>query len=232
MNIEIVPKRVACTLMSIIGLLMIANFMAMIFLVALGYGTAKGFVPMFLLNREWNIPTLYSATALLLSSGILFIIYRASKKATAPALPWIILSLIFFGLSLDETVMIHEVVNEMIGAHYRPDGLLHYIWVIPYSIAACLLGILYIPFLRQLPGKTRYLFIAAGTIFVGGAVGMETLTAWVEGAYNGMDNYPYIILFSIEEFMEMSGIVIFIYALLDYIRTQFPDFSLRVKTSN
>ncbi len=51
MNIEINPKRIACILMSVIGLLMIANFMAMIFLVTLGYGTAKGFVPMFLLNR-------------------------------------------------------------------------------------------------------------------------------------------------------------------------------------
>jgi hypothetical protein len=63
------------------------------------------------------------------------------------------------------------------------------------------------------------LFILAGTIYVGGALGMEMVNARYADLY-GFKNLTYQLMTAVEEFLEMSGIAIFIYALMSYVATQ------------
>jgi hypothetical protein len=51
---------------------------------------------------------------------------------------------------------------------------------------------------------------------------MEMIGGWYEGLH-GMDNLPYVIMSAIEETMEMSAIVLFIYSLLEYLRVHLPN---------
>jgi len=63
------------------------------------------------------------------------------------------------------------------------------------------------------------LFILAGITYVGGVLIMEMISARYSGLH-GSQNVRYQMMTVVEEFLEMSGIVIFIYALLSYIASQ------------
>ena len=62
------------------------------------------------------------------------------------------------------------------------------------------------------------LFIIAGCLYVSGALGMEM----VGGNYRDMVgevDLNYGLITSFEETLEMAGIILFIYGLLDYLRS-------------
>ena len=68
----------------------------------------------------------------------------------------------------------------------------------------------------NLAPKTRFLFILAGCIYVGGSLGMELVDGAWASRY-GMDFF-YFVLTDLEELMEMVGLLIFIYALLKFLQ--------------
>jgi len=75
------------------------------------------------------------------------------------------------------------------------------------------IGVGFIPFLRRLPRPTAGLFILAGAIYVGGAVGMEII-----GEPLDSDTLTYNLLTAVEEGMEMCGVIVFMHALLRYMK--------------
>jgi hypothetical protein len=101
--------------------------------------------------------------------------------------------------------------------HFHFSGLLYFAWVVPYALVLTAFGILYLPFVWALPPQSRVLFVAAGIVFVSGAMGMELLGGRELERYGG--TLLYAMYYTIEEAMEMGGILLFIYALLDYIAT-------------
>jgi uncharacterized membrane protein len=129
---------------------------------------------------------------------------------------WLILGIIFLLMAYDEASQMHERLNH-ITRDLLPESsmdFLYFAWVIPYAIVVILIGIYFLRFLKSLPSRTRNLFIAAGAIFVTGALGFEMLTSY----YRGGTDFRIHLVILIEESMEMLGIVFFIYAILDYIK--------------
>jgi len=183
------------------------------------------FVKLFDLNTEGNFPTLFSTLLLGFAALLLFLIFvkkRLLKEADKNY--WIFLSAVFLFLALDESLQIHEKVTNIINLigtdkevsliSERP-GFLKYVWVVPYFL--CVVGVFIVlyQFLWRLPSVTRNLFLMGGIIFCCGAVGLEFL----QGHYDtlmGQNNYT-VVLYTIEEAMEMIGVIIFIYALLRYL---------------
>ena len=95
-------------------------------------------------------------------------------------------------------------------------GVLYFSWVVPAGIIVAALGIAYLPFLRRLPARTRWRFVLAGALYVGGALLMELpLGWWAERA--GDDNLVYGLLDFVEESLELAGTSLFLAALLDYL---------------
>lgn len=170
-----------------------------------------------------NVPTWYSSFALLLCSLLLAIVARAKKLARARyTLQWKVLSAIFLYLSIDEVAMIHEHINIMLGFSINRTGSLHYGWVL-FGIPLTLIFVLsYLKFLAHLPSKTRLLFFVAGAIFVSGALGAEMFAARQDELY-GMENMTYATITAVEEFCEMFGVVVFIYALLSYMNSNLKE---------
>ena len=72
---------------------------------------------------------------------------------------------------------------------------------------------LYLPFVRALPSRIRFLFVLAAVIYVGGALGVERATDWYD-VNNQLDTLEYNIWAMVEEAMEMAGVIVFIHALL------------------
>jgi hypothetical protein len=187
----------------------------------LGHSYLLGLVPLFDLGTDSSVPTWYASITLLICSLLLAIISMAKREDNDPfTLHWEALSFIFLYLSIDEVARIHEVIGDTLWKFTGPThGLLYFTWVI-YGLAFILILIpAYINFLRHLPIKTMRLFILAGTIYVGGALGMEMVNARYADLY-GFKNLTYQLMTAVEEFLEMSGIAIFIYALMSYVATQ------------
>ncbi|WP_009632222.1 hypothetical protein [Synechocystis sp. PCC 7509] len=178
---------------------------------------------------EQNIPTLYSWSALLFCAMLLAIVAKIKQVAGDRHVNyWKALAIIFVYLALDEAIAIHEKFIEPLRSSLNTSGFLYYAWVIPGAIFAFAVFLGFLKFINALPPKTKRLFLTAGAVFIGGAMGMELLS----GAYTELytnNNFITSILTSIEEFMEMMGIVIFIYALLSYISSDLKGLNLNIK---
>lgn len=188
--------------------------------------------PLFNIDKEQNIPTLYSWSALLFCAMLLATIAQVKKATRGQYVNhWRILAVIFAYLSIDEALSLHEKFIEPLRTSLNTGGILYYAWVIPGAIFAIAVFLGFLKFINALPTKTKRLFLTAGAVFIGGALGMELLS----GAYANLyteNNFVTAILTSIEEFMEMIGIVIFIYALLSYINSELKGLSLNFKIAN
>lgn len=121
-------------------------------------------------------------------------------------------------LACDELFKWHERSVEPLREWLKLDGFLLYAWVLPALLVTAVVGLLYARFLFHLPPVTRWRFLLAGTLFVGGAVGMEM----VGGKVHEMAGYgtpAYAFVSHVEEVMEMSGVIVFVHALLAYAKS-------------
>lgn len=225
MNIEINPKIIFIRFLYIIFFLLFANLIGIISKFYFDHDHIYGLIPLFNFNLERNIPTLYSSFAIISCSILLGIIAYLHKRKKSSYAQWTGLSLIFLFLSIDEMASIHELLTAPVSNSLNTSGFLLYAWVIPYGIALVVFLITYFSFLMGLPKRTRNLFIVSGTIFVTGAIGFELLGGWQADSY-GIENLTYAFTATCEEFLEMLGIIIFIYALLHYLATQFEPLTI------
>ena len=187
----------------------------------LGHGQVLGLVRAFDLDREENIPTWYAASTLLVCSILLATIAQAKKTQGAPhALYWSVLALMFLCLSLDEATEIHDNWSGLLPSEFDLKGFLYFSWVILGAALALIVFLFYLRFLAALPPRTRYLFLIAGIVYVGGAIGMETVGASVFVHSGREHTLLFAMMTTLEEFLEMLGILVFIYALLSYMRSQ------------
>ena len=141
------------------------------------------------------------------------------------------LAVIFLFLSIDEISSIHERLTKLVRALLDTSGLLFSAWVIPYGLAVIVFVAAYLRFLIRLPKKIMFLFVVSGMIFVLGAVGIELL----EGHHyelHGSADVTFAVFYTIEEFMEMFGIALFIYTLLSYIESEFGLITITVNKSS
>ena len=166
-------------------------------------------------DEEDSLPTWYSASALLLTSFVLWINARA-RRQTGDKLHWYWYGLAggFLLLSVDEIAGMHETLNSLIEIS----------WAIPGGILAAFVGGIYLHFLFQIDRKTAIQFVIGGALFVGGAVGVELATeSFAENdelGNNRLDTLAYYLWTTLEEAMEMAGVLVFLRALLLWMKEQ------------
>lgn len=112
--------------------------------------------------------------------------------------------------------MMHEMLSKPLRAVFNTTGLFFYPWILVAGLCMILLFFVYARFLLHLPSNIRLLFISSGIIFVFGAIVIESFEAYTDfwGSTRGL---AYRISTTIEEFLEMTGVALFIYALMRYI---------------
>jgi len=182
-----------------------------------------GMVHLFDLDAEANIPTYFSVVQLNIAAGLLWAIgAHARRRADRYTRHWLALAAIFLFLGLDELAQIHELIEDPVRAAFHLSGALRNAWVLPYAGLMLVLGWAYVPFLAHLPPRTRALTMVSALIYVGGAAGLEMyggyLTTQLGGQAAAEHNVAYLTEVFFEEGMEMFGIALFIYTLLDHIR--------------
>lgn len=180
------------------------------------------FFNMFNFEKEKTVPTYFSVVILFLASQT-FLIIRLLIGNTAISSYikhyWTQMSAIFILLSMDEVLMLHERLSNFTKTFIPVErtGFFKYSWVVPMIGLLLVFGLYSIKFLMSIPPKLRNGYIIAGSMFVFGAVGLEMLSGKIDTLNMGRDSLLYLFVMTIEESLEMTGIILLLYFNLNYI---------------
>jgi hypothetical protein len=172
----------------------------------------ESFVRLFDLDAEGNIPTWYSSillfcAALLLTWNSLIARERRDRHW------WAFVASVFLYLSVDEAAVIHEMAIKPIREIFHTQGFLYYGWIIPAGICVLIFGLVTFQFWLRLPFRIRLLFALSAVIYVGSALGIESIQGDFAEKY-GASSWAYDWVGVIEESGEMFGVALFNYAVL------------------
>ncbi len=180
-----------------------------------GRSRLLGLIPMFRLDFERNVPTVFAVVLFLMCALLTAfrarVMARVSKRQMAG---WLGLTAVFTFVACDEFFEIHERLVVPTRELFNTSGVLHFAWVIPYGLAVMVLGLLYLRFFMRLEPTFRRRLFTSAAVFLSGAVGMEM----VGGAYLDGDetrrNFTYGIITTIEETLELIGSVLAVRAFI------------------
>lgn len=193
-------------------------------------GVEKAFrlIPTMDVDRELSVPSIFSVQLLFMLAVILAAIsivkYKQNDRFRAQ---WLVLALGFLFMTFDEGASIHELVVMPI-RNWLGDGLpdfLIFAWVIPGMLIILLLAIYYMKFFLSLSKRTKKWILISGAIYLGGLLAMELVGGLFVSAY-GIKSLVYNIIVTIEESLEMGGLILAIYTFLDYIEAEFKGIRL------
>jgi hypothetical protein len=213
--------------MAATGLGVVAGIFA---LLSFGQHIAFGFpVPVegFELNTEGNIPTWFQATNLLLAAGLTALIATARARASANDVThWVVAAGALAYLSADEALALHERLTIQVDSLLQGNGaftfdgtgIFTFGWVVPGLALVIVFAAVYVRFLLHLPGPLRALLLIAGTLYLGGALGMEMAQGAYRSAFSGSHHLGEALLTDVEETLEMLGQVVLVYALLRFLQ--------------
>jgi len=219
---ELNSGRLSLYLVLSIGCMVVVGSIADIVLMGYPGPTVQQTLHRFSIMRDASLPTWAASIILLACAALLAIAARLAIVARSPhARKWWLLALIFVLLSMDEVATMHELsgilIKRLFPSVSELGGIFHYKWVLLALPVLSVLTAYLLPWLLALPMRTRSLFIASAMVFVGGAVGMEMLNALIDSSTKENGVY-YILGSAVEESMEFSGSLLFLHALLGYLR--------------
>jgi hypothetical protein len=165
----------------------------------------------FWLSTEGNVPSLFSAGALMAAGLAALLLARSDGPSNRFA--WQLAGLILLFMAVDEAASIHERIR-----YLTPDRQARLIWVPIYS-AILLAPALYLArFWLRLPADTRWLLALGALLFLAGAVGIE-LQEHLHRQADVVDwlNPPLVLSVTIEELLEMLGVAVILMALLRHL---------------
>ena len=194
-----------------------------------GHDYVYGLVPLSYVDSERNIQTFFSTFLLLFTALLLAVITVLKRKQTASHVShWAILSFGFLCMAVDETASIHELLNvplrKLLGGGNL--GVFYYAWVIPGIALVLALALFFLRFLLRLPAERRLTFLMAATLYIGGAIGVELIGGRF-AELHGDQNLTFSMIVTVEEGLEMAGVIVFIWALLVYIADGYKEVRFR-----
>lgn len=183
-----------------------------------GHDIIYGLVPLFNVDAEANIPTFFSVCLGFINAALLCIIaLAAGRRNRRESIYWACLSAGFLCLAYDEGFQVHEMLvapmRRILGG--TDLGYLYFGWVVPGIAGVAILSLLFLHFFLHLPPDTRRRMLIAAGLYFGGCLGMEM----VDGKYFAThgDSFIYSLLATLEEGLEMAGLIANISALLQHI---------------
>jgi hypothetical protein len=180
--------------------------------------------PIWLLDAdvETSVPTWLAVVLLYSVSGAL--LATALDVGARPAVRnplWWLLSAGFLVLSLDEYLAVHERFDAKQAASLGIPAELakHADW---WPVPIALMGLLLLRLLFRLPSRTRTGFIAAGTLYAIGVVGLDVAVPAIFGAIDH-NSILGAALVTAEEGFELAGAILMLFTVLRFRETMLDD---------
>jgi hypothetical protein len=173
-------------------------------------------------DGERNIPTWFSAVLLMTIALVSLGVSTVLRDRAAPLRwYWLGLAAVFCFLSVDELASLHEELMPHLRLVVEARGALRFPWVVVAAPLVAVFALVYARFLWKLPRRTAGLLLVAGALYTGGAMGLEVFG----GQFHPEDlelTLPYVLTTSVEEFLEMLGAALCLYAVADHARRLAP----------
>ncbi len=216
--LRISPGTIFRVLLAIIAVLVALSIAGMALRFGVDMSKGLGAIALIDLNSETNFPT-YFSSALLACCALLFAMIGVAHRQLGMGWHrhWFFLALGFLAMSMDEFIQLHEKTMDAISDRFGivPGSILTNSWVILAFVFLPLLGLAYLRFLLAMNRRSAALIVAAGIVYVSGAVGVEMVSGMMKGTY-GFGSLPFVVSTTFEETLELVGLAIFVYALTDY----------------
>ncbi len=228
MQVQLSLRRLVIILLAVLTLLAIASSAVQIGKYVYDY--REDWTRMINMDREMNLPTWYEA-ALMSASGFLLGIIAQRKQELQDRFSrdWRLLSRIFYLLAIDEIVGIHELfIVPDLAEKLNLPWFLHSTWVIPGMVAVGFFIRRFWRFGKHLEPKTRWWFIGSIGLFIAGVIGMEMVGS-TYAQWQHQQSLGYAMIATLEEVIEICGMIAFIYALLNYLRDLQGSLNIEIK---
>ena len=211
------PATVTRTLLLTEFLLILLSLGGQLIRYGSDYDSLLGLVDKFYVDNENNIPTYFSGLLLLFGGFLLGLIALMKQDTRDPfRVHWKWLALLFVLLSLDEIASIHEMSIHPIKRIVDVGGFFFFAWVVPGLLFVAAAGLYFLRFVFSLPTATRSRVIVAGIVYLAGSMGVEMLGGHYYEQSQRQD-FVYSLIVTLEEALEMTGVILFIHALLIYL---------------
>ncbi len=210
-GITIEPRAVCSRLLAVMGMLLLANLVVIALAARLSAGRQDLVVRAFLFDSERNLPTLFSV-ALLAGSSLVCVLLalRDRERGGRWQAHWLGAAALLFLVMFDEAARVHERLIEPLRGALGFAGPLYFAWVVPGALLVAALGVAYARFVWAM-APVRALLVAAATLYVGGALGIE-LIGGMEAERAGVGGTRFLLVSTVEESLEMLGLIVFLYA--------------------
>ena len=181
-----------------------------------------------------GLPTFFN-TLLVLIAFLLLLTVSLNKRnlKSDRVYDWLLLTLAFLVLSLDENPDIHNYFVSVI-SRYGGRGqsfVMTYAWGMPYGAIAVLFVFFLVRFISSLPKNIAIGFLVSGVIYVYGAIVVATVSSDILHIRTDHSIWHELAA-SYEESLEMIGLSLFIYFLLKYIRIEEASLSIEKTSAN
>lgn len=194
-------------------------------LLALRGGASDQAVRWLSVDAEANLPTLVNALLLLLSACASWALAATARRdGVRWWRHWALLAAAFAYLTLDELATIHEEGIGLVARYVERSGVLTFGWVLLAAPLVVVFALVNVSFLRWLPARTRWLLVAAGALYVTGALGLEMVSGHLADGRSpdlpsATDPVGYVLASQVEELLEVLGTGLYLHALGVHART-------------
>ncbi|MBR9825702.1 MAG: hypothetical protein GYB36_07855 [Alphaproteobacteria bacterium] len=227
------PARIETIIKQILIALCLGNAFALVLLHGAGIEDGWGVVTLLHLDREQNLPTLFSVLLLLGASLLAGLSAHRSIPGGWLHRGWWIVSTALALMAIDEFASIHERVDAAMRFYLGTENLPYAAWPIPYLIIVILAGITLWRWFFSLQFKQALGLVIAGTIYLSGAVGIELIAgeyiAQIDPDHLGHPDLTRDLFATVEETAELCGLYLLIRTLAKGISEGPEAVSMREK---
>lgn len=190
------------------------------YLMVIKYGRGRDFVygltARFDMDQEWGIPSLFSGLQLLFNAGLFAVAWTVTKNSAQRSRMWLLLSLFFVYLSIDEVFSVHEQLIVPIRERFELPGSLDYAWMIPYGAVVVLIGLAFFHVWRRQTMRVRSMLGLAAIIYLTGAIGFDLVGETYQRLRG--DTLTYALIVELEETCEMAGLIVLMQTLFRIVQ--------------
>ena len=181
----------------------------------------------FNIDQEANIPTWFTAGVAFYLAMMASIIASAVKSQGKSAWAWRGIALMGIYIAMDEVAGFHELAIDPIRDNWEISPWLYQSWIIPAMALVVFISIIYSRFVWKLPMYFKFYLLLGGLIYLTGAIGVESIGGFVLTT-QGLNDW-YVQLAHIEEFLEMMGLIIILYSMVEYARRELKSMTVLLR---
>ncbi|MGD9137796.1 MAG: hypothetical protein PVH42_13585 [Desulfobacterales bacterium] len=226
-RITLYPRNIVSWLSTITILLIVAHLITIAtpyIFEGFEHGLVRLLFSLFFLDGEGNLPAIFSTWLFLLNAVIFLITWKAARLAGESAKIWLFLSSVFVFLALDESISIHERLINPFREALDATGIFYYTWIIPYGIGVVLLAIIAAPVFWRMQKRIRFWFGLSAAVYLFATIGLEMISGKYLVMMNEQKDIVWILMITLEESLEMAGLIVLVYAQLLLLRNKYDGF--------